>query len=385
MRAACLSRAIAASALAISIFATLAAIAAPASADTTSQCTAGLAADGKLHSGADAAKTADACLAAATGGSVQAYYFAGLVMEQGIGKPKDPRKAEDWYRKAADKGQAPTQAQAAFALGRLAEAQRHNSIALSWYGRAALKNHRPAQEALLRLRIDDPYAMWDAAEYSIRLDPSLGRDRDLVKSGSGIVIGDGVVLTNEHVVAGCSQMAVAPGLPARILASDADKDLAVIRTPIPLGQPVPLSADNSLAPEMDLYTGGYPGIDLANPNFAMTTGRLSARKIDSDDADRYWLLSNQINPGNSGGPLMDDTGRVVGVITAELPVTGIVKKSAPKKAKEGMAVRSEIVRAFLDAHGIAYTTAAKGPVADAAADMKHHAAAVTVLVECFAK
>ncbi|WP_374314160.1 trypsin-like peptidase domain-containing protein [Dongia sp.] len=373
-----MSRILAASALVLSL---LAAFAAPATADSASQCTASLAPDGKLHSGADAAKTADACLAAASGGSVQVYYLAGLVLEQGIGKPKDVAKAEDWYRKAANKGEVKAQ----LAMGRLAEARGKNDVAMGWYSRAALKNSRPAQEALLRLRTDDPYAMWDAAEFAIAIDDSLGRESDMMKSGSGIIIGEGVVLTNEHVVSGCSQMAVAPGLPARVLATDAEKDLAVIKTPIPLGAPVPLSAENTLAAEMDLYTGGYPGIGNAEPNFAMTTGRLSTRKIDSDDAANYWLLSNQINPGNSGGPLMDESGRVVGVVSAELPVTGIVKKSAPKKAKEGMAVRSEIVRSFLEKHSITYKIAAKGPVADAAADMKHHAAAVTVLVECFVK
>jgi S1-C subfamily serine protease len=378
-----LSRILAASALVLSFVAVFAAPATADSAPTDSagQCTASLAPDGKLHSGADAAKTADACLAAATGGNAQVYYLAGLVLEQGIGKPKDVSKAEDWYRKAANKGEVKAQ----LAMGRLAEARGKNDVAMGWYSRAALKNSRPAQEALLRLRTDDPYAMWDAAEFAIAIDDSLGRESDMAKSGSGIIIGDGVVLTNEHVVAGCSQMAVAPGLPARVLATDAEKDLAVIKTPIPLGEPVPLSAENTLAAEMDLYTGGYPGIGNAEPNFAMTTGRLSTRKIDSDDAANYWLLSNQINPGNSGGPLMDASGRVVGVVSAELPVTGIVKKTAPKKAKEGMAVRSEIVRGFLEKHSIAYKTAAKGPVADAAADMKHHAAAVTVLVECFVK
>jgi hypothetical protein len=66
-------------------------------------------------------------------------------------------------------------------------------------------------------------------------------------------------------------------------------------------------------------------------------------------------------------------------------VTGIVKKSAPVGLKEGMAVRAGVVRAFLDRHGIAYRTVAQGSVPKTAADMKRHAAAVSVLVECFAK
>ena len=350
-------------------------------ADNASQCAAGLGNDGKLHSGADAGKVGDACLAAANGGDAQTYYRAGLVLEQGIGRPKDAAKAENWYRKAAGKGQVDAQ----LALGRIAEADGKPDKALGWYSRAALKNNKTALAALHRLRVEKPKAMWEAAEFTIEIDPSLGTDSQFAKSGSGIIIGPDLVLTNEHVVAGCTQMAVAPGLPARVLASDATKDLAVIKTTIPLGEPVPFAPGNTLPTEMSLYTGGYPGIGSDAPTFVMTTGHLSTRKINSDDARDYWLLSNQINPGNSGGPLFDDSGRVVGVVAAELPVTGIVKKTAPKGGHEGMAVRSEWARAFLDKHKIAYITAETGPVTNAAASMETHAAAATVLVECFEK
>ncbi|MBK8159629.1 MAG: trypsin-like peptidase domain-containing protein [Rhodospirillaceae bacterium] len=346
---------------------------------------ASLSPDGTLHASADAAKVASACLDAANGGSVSAFYLAGLVLEQGIGTAKDPGKAESWYRKAAAKGQPQTQSLAQFATGRIAEAQGKHDIALGWYSRAALKNNAAAADALRRLRTEDPAAVWAAAEYTIIIDPSLGSDDDFIKFGSGIVIGDGVVLTNEHVVSGCDQMAVAPGLPARILAADANSDLAVIKTSIPLGDPAAIVPDDTLSVEMDLYTGGFPGVGTAEPTFVMTTGRRSERKVSGDDMDLYWLLSNQIDPGNSGGPLMDSSGRVVGVVSAELPVTGIVKKSAPVGLKEGMAVRAGVVRAFLDSHGIAYRTVAQGPVTNAAADMKRHAAAVSVLVECFVK
>lgn len=348
-------------------------------ADSATQCAAGLTSDGQLHSGADAGKVAEACLAAAGNGDAQAYYRAGLVLEQGIGHAKDSAKAENWYRKAAGKGAVEAQ----LALGRLAEAEKKPDAALSWYSRAALKNNKAGLAALQRLRVAAPKAMWDAALFTIGIDPSLGADADFTKSGSGIIFGPDLVLTNEHVVAGCRQMAVAPGLPARVLASDADKDLAVLKTTVALGTPVPFALGNTLSTEITLYTGGYPGIGSDAPTFVMTTGRLSTRKIGSDGTQDYWLLSNQIHSGNSGGPLFDDSGRVVGIVAAELPVTGIVKKSAPKGGHEGMAVRSELARTFLDKNRIAYTTAETGPVANAAADMETHAAAATVLVECF--
>lgn len=354
-----------------------------AAADNASQCTAGLGNDGKLHSGADAGKVGDACLAAANSGDAQTYYRAGLVLEQGIGRPKDTAKAENWYRKAAGKGQVDAQ----LALGRLAEADGEADKALGWYSRAALKSSKDALAALQRLRKAEPEAMWNAALYTIEIDPSLGTDSDFKKWGSGILIGPDLVLTNEHVVESCTQMAVAPGLPARVLATDADKDLAVIKTTVQLGASVPFAPGNTVPGDMQLYTGGFPEVDkdTDEARFTMTTGRLSDRKADAETARSFWLLTNQIHPGNSGGPLFDDSGRVVGIIAAERPITGIVKKTAAKGGHEGMAVRGDQARAFLDLHKIAYTTAETGPVTNAAADMENHAAAATVLVECFKK
>jgi S1-C subfamily serine protease len=382
LRIACLStRPIARAFAPFLVLAGLLAFAEPLHADVGAQCTSSLSSDGKLQKGADPAKVAEACLAAAAGGNAGAFYLAGLVLEQGIGVPKDAARAENWYRKAAGKGEIP----AMLALGRLAEADGKNAQALGWYSRAALKHSRPAQEAMVRLRIADPYAMWGAADFARDIDPALGKEGRLRKMGSGIVIGEDVVLTNEHVVSGCDLAVVSPGLPARVLASDAAQDLAVIKTGIALGEPVPLSGSDDLSTEKDLYTGGYPGIGAAAPDFVMTVGRLAARKISAKDGQDFWLLTNQVHPGNSGGPLMDGSGLVVGVISAELPVTGIVKKDASKDARNGLAIRAAIVRDFLDHHGIAYRTAGAGPVGNASADMKRHAAAATVLVECFAK
>ncbi len=109
-------------------------VAAPARADEAAQCSAGLGADGKLHSGADPVKVANACISAAGSGSPQAAYLAGLALEQGIGVSKNPTKAADWYRKAARKGHADAQ----FALGRMEEAKQKNDQALAWYAQAAL-------------------------------------------------------------------------------------------------------------------------------------------------------------------------------------------------------------------------------------------------------
>ena len=350
-----------------------------ARADAGAQCTASLGIDGKLHSGADAAKVADACLAAAALGQPQALYMAGLVMEQGIGKAKNASQAEEWYRKAAKKGQP----QAQFALGRMAEAKNEDDAALSWYGQAAQRRHKEAESAYLRLKTENPEALMDAALYSIEIDPSLGSLDDLAGLGSGIVIAPQTVLTNNHVIAGCNKVAVAPGLPAQVKAIDPQADLALLQTGLAVGDIAVFAKEDAIGPEQDVHTAGFPGPGDSLPNFKMTTGKLANRTLGDDDLTN-WRLTNEVAPGNSGGALMDDSGRVLGVVVAHIPVTGIVKKTTPKGLQDGIAIRLGAVRSFLDRNNVSYGVADQGPV-KTAADMRPHAAAISVLVECFSK
>jgi len=75
---------------------------------------------------------------------------------------------------------------------------------------------------------------------------------------------------------------------------------------------------------------------------------------------------------------------VLGVVVAHIPVTGIVKKSTPKGLQDGIAIRLGAVRSFLDRNKVSYGVVDQGPVRTAA-DMRPHAAAISVLVECFSK
>jgi serine protease Do len=135
-------------------------------------------------------------------------------------------------------------------------------------------------------------------------------------SGSGVVWRPGVVVTNAHVATGRSlvvETADGAEREAQVLASDARRDLAVLRVATD-GLPVA-----GIAPPGALRVGA---LVLAVGNPMGLTGAVTPGIVHALPAPRRGtaliLADVRLLPGNSGGPLSDASGRVVGVNAAIL-------------------------------------------------------------------
>ncbi len=139
--------------------------------------------------------------------------------------------------------------------------------------------------------------------------------------GSGFVIDkSGDIVTNDHVVAGANGIRVGfsggATYPAKVIGADASTDLAVVRIKAPATALHPLAfADSANAQVGDpVYAIGNPfGLDRT-----MTAGIISATGRDLQALNNLTIANGiqtdaPINHGNSGGPLLDSTGRVIGV------------------------------------------------------------------------
>jgi serine protease Do len=156
-----------------------------------------------------------------------------------------------------------------------------------------------------------------------------GAERSVAGLGSGFIIHpDGLVITNEHVVRGASEVIVtlADGrdFDGEVVGTDEMNDLALVRLatggaalPVaPLGR-----SDDLLIGEWVVALGNPFGQLLSNPEPTVTAGVVSGigRNIVPAGTDRrgYYLGMIQtdasINPGNSGGPLVNAGGEVIGV------------------------------------------------------------------------
>lgn len=168
-------------------------------------------------------------------------------------------------------------------------------------------------------------------------------------SGSGFVIDtQGHLLTNYHVVEGAAEIAVIFGegdsYPAKVVGADPRNDIALLRVDAPAEMLVPVELGTS-----DNLSVGQRAIAIGNPfgqfGRTLTTGVISSlgRTLEGDDGRPITGVIQTdaaINRGNSGGPLLDSSGRVIGINSAIFSPTGA-------SAGVGFAVPVNTVRRIL--------------------------------------
>ena len=138
--------------------------------------------------------------------------------------------------------------------------------------------------------------------------------------GTGFIINsDGLIVTNQHVIRDAIALRVTfkdkTQVPAHLVAAAALDDIALIKVDVPRKLPTLKFADS------DALRVGQPVIAIGNPinvGTSVSTGSISAvnRNLMRTPFDDYIQTDAAINPGNSGGPLLDCSGKVVGMDTA---------------------------------------------------------------------
>jgi serine protease Do len=185
---------------------------------------------------------------------------------------------------------------------------------------------------VIRRETFQPRSLWE----SFFMPP--GVSREVPGLGSGFIIdAQGLVLTNEHVVRGASELVVTlrdgRDFEAEIVGTDEVTDLALLRLRSPSGA-LPVAAlgtsSNLIIGEWVVAIGNPFGFMLANAEATVTAGVVSGvhRNIIPEGGDeRGWYLDMiqtdaSINPGNSGGPLVNALGEVIGVNSSIISGSG---------------------------------------------------------------
>jgi S1-C subfamily serine protease len=137
-------------------------------------------------------------------------------------------------------------------------------------------------------------------------------------SGSAVVVGPGLAVTNAHVIAGAdavfTQLPGARQLRATVVYRDPGLDVAVLRVP-GLAAPAP-----RWVPRADrgdpAVVAGYPLGGPLRTRPATLRGQASIPNDRGSGSRDVYVFRGRVQPGNSGGALLDPKGQVIGLVFA---------------------------------------------------------------------
>jgi serine protease Do len=195
------------------------------------------------------------------------------------------------------------------------------------------------------------------------------RQRVQQSLGSGVIVrSDGLILTNNHVIAGGQEIVVALAdkreFKAKVVQADARLDLALLRVDTK-GEKLPTVAfadsDKVQVGDLVLAIGDPFGVGQT-----VTMGIVSAQaRSQSTSSDAVYIQTDAaINPGNSGGALVTSDGRLAGINSSIYSNSGgnigigfAIPSNLARRFVEGTAGGSSFKMAWFGAEGQSVTSA----------------------------
>lgn len=338
---------------------------------------------------------------AADQGHANGQFALGNMYRNGRGVLKDDQQAQQWYRKAADQGHAQGQFNLGFMYANGHGVPKDFQLAYYWWllasaqANEAARNSRDRIEASLTAtqRADAQAAAreWKPnpgfqpkagpsdgpPKEARRAPPPATQSRD--SSGTAWAVTRTQLMTNAHVVDGCSRLE-AQGLgPVQVQAVDPQSDLALLTV---ANNPTVATLRGSRLRQGEAVTViGYPLAGMLASGANVTAGNVSALAGMQNDT-RHIQITAPVQPGNSGGPLLDASGHVVGVVVSKLNALKVARATGDIPQNVNFAVSLFTLQGFLEANGVNYATAPSNKNM-VTADVAEIGKRFTVLLECY--
>ena len=205
----------------------------------------------------------------------------------------------------------------------------------------------------------------------------------LIGTGTGFVINPDYVVTADHVLEGCNQVALVHAHQKTVVqtvARDRSNDLGLLRLDKAFLHTAKLRGGSSIRLGERVSNYGYPLFGDISTSATITEGNINNLSGVGNDST-VMQFDAPTQPGNSGGPLLDSSGNVVGVVIYILSkeyadATGHIAQNV------NFAVKSTIVGNFLQSHNVKFEEASPTEQLDLP-DLAEKAETFTVLVECW--
>lgn len=176
--------------------------------------------------------------------------------------------------------------------------------------------------------------------------------------GSGVIVSEqGLILTNDHVVASADEIEILLSdgrkLPAKVVGTDPETDLAVIKVEADKLPSITFAATDKLdVGDVVLAIGNPFGVGQT-----VTQGIVSAlgrNHLGINTFENFIQTDASINPGNSGGALIDTEGNLVGINSAIYSRSGgsmgigfAIPASLAKQVMEQIALSGSVTRGWI--------------------------------------
>jgi uncharacterized protein len=349
----------------------------------------------------DNAKAKNLFLLAAEQGNIKGELMLGLALDE----DKDYAKSVKWYRKAADQGNPLAQLLLghAYRLGQGVEkssseagklyrlaANQGNAVsqgylaaaylggrgvpkdivtAYMWFNLSAAQGDKKAEKArnavgklLSKGQLSEAQRLsrnWKpkASTVKKRAETSKGPvSAEKKSSGTGFYIsGNGHILTNFHVIKGCKKLSIHSPFgssgTATVIAKNKRDDLALLKTTRKNSSIATFRAGASPRIGEQVIVYGFPLAGLLSSSGNLVIGNLSALSGIRNDP-RHYQITAPVQPGNSGGPLLDESGRIIGVVVSKLNAALVAKAIGDIPQNVNFAIKSSTVLGFVEASGL---------------------------------
>src|SRR5476651_1018012 len=176
-------------------------------------------------------------------------------------------------------------------------------------------------------------------------------------TGTGFYIAGDTIITNFHVINGCTDVRIRKnGVErgtARVVAQSQSDDLAALRTAVTSPEFLKLRVGQPIKPAEAVLVFGYPLAGALSSTGNTTLGNVTALTGLRDDS-RYLQISASVQPGNSGGPVLDEQGRLMGVVVSKLNALFVAQATGDVPQNVNFAIKVSTLVNFLEANKIAY-------------------------------
>ncbi len=195
-------------------------------------------------------------------------------------------------------------------------------------------------------------------------DSKPNSDSEIIGTGTCFAVSpEGYLVTNHHVIKSAAQVHVrmsnGKNLPAKVVASEPSKDLAIIKIDAKNMAYLSFASSNKVGLGDEVFTIGYPLINVLGFDPKYTEGVVSAKSGLAGEALAF-QITVPVQPGNSGGPLVNQQGQVIGIITSTGSSIAFFKESGSLPQNINWAVKSDYASILLNDIPMPIRAPAKG-------------------------